>query len=276
MILTDIITGKRLEVERHGKDRFGRTLAYIRISGADVGEMLITSRHRVWSGSLAGSARAVGLSSNCLVTNRLLQSVFRDLEESAMKKSHMRSTLLAIAAMGLLHVSAAAQDAGEVAAWEPLKASGSAQQLQAFLDAYPTGQFAPEARQKYSLTANMMLAPKVQHVDVRFPQEARDLGRSLGPIRVAKLSVLVQPDGKAQAVTLAESSGFDAYDEAAVAAARSATYLPGVDNGMAVESRLDYDVSFGFLCNRAAGDFTCDNGRFPTTCSATVCELLLR
>ena len=41
MTLTDIITGKRLEVERHGKDRFGRTLAYIRIGGADVGEMLI-------------------------------------------------------------------------------------------------------------------------------------------------------------------------------------------------------------------------------------------
>ena len=39
--LTNIIMGKRLEVERHGKDRFGRTLAYIRISGADVGEMLI-------------------------------------------------------------------------------------------------------------------------------------------------------------------------------------------------------------------------------------------
>jgi len=28
-------------MERHGKDRFGRTLAYIRVSGADVGEMLI-------------------------------------------------------------------------------------------------------------------------------------------------------------------------------------------------------------------------------------------
>jgi endonuclease YncB( thermonuclease family) len=34
MTLTDIISGKRLEIERHGKDRFGRTLA-------DVGEMLI-------------------------------------------------------------------------------------------------------------------------------------------------------------------------------------------------------------------------------------------
>jgi micrococcal nuclease len=39
--LTAIIMGERLEIERHGKDRFGRTLAYIRVSGADVGEMLI-------------------------------------------------------------------------------------------------------------------------------------------------------------------------------------------------------------------------------------------
>jgi TonB family protein len=193
-----------------------------------------------------------------------------------MKVSLLRSTLFAIVTVGFLPVSVAAQNAGEAAAWESLKASGSAQQLQAFLDSYPTGQFAPEARQKYSLAANMMLAPKVQHIDVRFPEEARDLGRSLGPIRVAKLNVLVQPDGKAQNVTVAESSGFDAYDQAAVAAARSATYLPAVDHGMAVASPLNYDVSFGFLCNRAAGDFTCDNGRFPTTCSATVCELLLR
>jgi TonB family protein len=111
---------------------------------------------------------------------------------------------------------------------------------------------------------------------VQFPQEARDVGLSLGPIRVAKLNILVQPDGRAQNVTLAETSGFDPYDEAAVAAARSATYLPGVDHGMAVEGHLDYDVSFGFLCNRAAGDVTCNDGRFPTTCSATVCELLLR
>lgn len=41
MTLTEIIMGEQLEIERHGKDRFGRTLAYIRVSGADVGEMLI-------------------------------------------------------------------------------------------------------------------------------------------------------------------------------------------------------------------------------------------
>jgi endonuclease YncB( thermonuclease family) len=44
MTLVDLIEGKRLEIDRHGKDRFGRTLAYIRVSGADVGEMLIRAR----------------------------------------------------------------------------------------------------------------------------------------------------------------------------------------------------------------------------------------
>jgi endonuclease YncB( thermonuclease family) len=44
MTLTEIIMGERLEIERHGKDGFGRTLAYIRVSGADVGEMLIRAR----------------------------------------------------------------------------------------------------------------------------------------------------------------------------------------------------------------------------------------
>ena len=44
MTLTEIIMGHRLEIQRDGKDRFGRTLAYIRISGADVGEMMIRAR----------------------------------------------------------------------------------------------------------------------------------------------------------------------------------------------------------------------------------------
>ena len=63
----------------------------------------------------------------------------------------------------------------------------------------------------------------------------------------------------------------------AVEAARDATYLPAVDRGMAVDSRMDYDVSFGILCNRAAGGSpSCDGGRFPVEGSATVCALLLR
>jgi len=193
-----------------------------------------------------------------------------------MKQSHLRSTMLAVAALGLLSVSAAAQNAGEASAWESANSSGSAAQLQAFLDTYPTSQFAPEARQKYSAASNMLLAPKVQHIDVQFPQEAEGLGLSLGPMRVAKLNIVVQQDGKASDVTLAETSGFDPYDGAAIEAARKATYLPAMDHGMAVEGRLAYDVSFGFLCNRAAGDFTCDDRRFPTTCSATVCKTMLR
>ena len=54
--LTNIINGMRLDVERHGKDRFGRTLAYIRISGADVGEMLIMANVAVRWGNGAKQA----------------------------------------------------------------------------------------------------------------------------------------------------------------------------------------------------------------------------
>lgn len=156
-----------------------------------------------------------------------------------MSQSCLRPIVLALAATVLLSVSAAAQSGG--------KAAG-----------------------------DTMIAAQVQRIDVRFPAEIRRIGRAVGPLRVAKLDILVQTDGKAGDVKLVESSGFDPYDRAAVEAARLATYLPAMENGMAVESRLNYDVSFGLLCNRAAGNVTCDNGRFPTECSATVCELLTR
>jgi TonB family protein len=193
-----------------------------------------------------------------------------------MTRSRWHWTVLALAALCVLPISAVAQSAGEAAAWESIKASGSAAQLKSFLDAYPTGQFAPEAREKYSLAANLMLTPQVQTIDLRIPLEARRVGRTLGPLRVVKLSILVQPDGKARDVGLVKTSGYDPYDREAMRAAQSATYLPGLDHGKAVESRMDYDISFGLMCNRAAGNATCDNGRFPTTCSATVCERLLR
>jgi TonB family protein len=192
------------------------------------------------------------------------------------KKTGLCSTVLAIAAASLLHMSAAAQNANEAAAWEAIQMSGSADQLNAFLAEFPTGQFAPEARQKYSVVANTMLAPKVQHIDVQFPEDIRSIGRDIGPLRVVKLNILIQQDGRASQVDVVETSGFDRYDEVAKEAARNATYLPAVDHGMAVEAQMPYDVSFGFLCNRAAGDFTCDAGEYPTTCSATVCALLMR
>jgi len=193
-----------------------------------------------------------------------------------MKQSCLRSTLLAIAAVAFLYLPAAAQNADESAAWESIKISGSADQLKAFLDTFPTGKFAPEARQKYSMAANTKLTPEVMNIDVQFPGEVRRMGRSVGPIRVVKLDILVQQNGKTSDVKVATSSGFDRYDSAAVEAARAATYLPAMDHGMPVESRMDYEISFGLLCNRAAGSFTCDGGRFPQTCSATVCALLLR
>jgi protein TonB len=159
-----------------------------------------------------------------------------------MKRARFRSSLLAIAAFAVLGGSAAAQSPGEAAA----------------------------------RAANTVIPAQVQRINVRFPAEIRRIGRSVGPMRVVKLNILVRQDGRAGDVRMVESSGFDPYDKAAVEAARNATYVPAMDRGMAVESRLDYDVSFGLLCNRAAGNVTCDNGRFPVDCSATVCAMLIR
>jgi endonuclease YncB( thermonuclease family) len=52
--LAEIVKGAQLQIDRRGKDRFGRTLAYIRVSGADVGEMLIRAHVAVkWEGRRA-------------------------------------------------------------------------------------------------------------------------------------------------------------------------------------------------------------------------------
>jgi endonuclease YncB( thermonuclease family) len=43
--MTEIVAGQQLQIRREGEDRYGRTLAYVRIrGGADVGEMLIGAR----------------------------------------------------------------------------------------------------------------------------------------------------------------------------------------------------------------------------------------
>jgi len=42
--LADLIRGQELNIRRNGTDRFGRTLAYVRIGNGDVGEMLIRER----------------------------------------------------------------------------------------------------------------------------------------------------------------------------------------------------------------------------------------
>jgi TonB family protein len=194
-----------------------------------------------------------------------------------MKRMSLRLSALVLAALAIFSGAAVAQEADEAAAWQRVSASGTAEQLKAFLDEFPAGTFAAEARQKYSTMTSGMLPPEVKDIEVRFPLDARRVGRTVGPMRVVKLDILVQPDGKAREVEVSKSSGYDRYDSAARQAAREATYLPGLDRGMAVESRMEYDVSFGLLCNRAAGTRPdCDGGRFPQECSATVCAPLLR
>lgn len=184
---------------------------------------------------------------------------------------------MGLVVVAALYGSALAQAPEEVDAWAKVKGSESAGQLKGFLDEYPSGMFAREARHKYSLMTPEIVPPEVESIDVRFPPEARRVGRSLGALRVAQLSIVVQADGKARDVDVVKRSGFDRYDSAARQAALAATYLPALNHGMPVESRMDYAVSFGLLCNRAASrSVDCDGGRFPQECSATVCALLLR
>jgi TonB family protein len=200
----------------------------------------------------------------------------RDDKEVPVRQSVLRLKLLAIALASAINSPVAAQEDGETVAWNSVKTSESISQRDAFLTTYPTGQFTQGVRQKYSRIADTMQAPQVQKIEVAFPNQIRRYGRSVGPIRVVKLTIVVGKDGKARDVQIAQSSGFSLYDQAALSAAREATYLPAVNHGTSEESRLGYDVSFGLLCNRAAGNSTCDHGRYPTTCSATVCALLMR
>ena len=52
MTLKELIEGKHLSIQRNGKDRFGRTLAYVRIQGgADVGLLMIRARVAVQFGN---------------------------------------------------------------------------------------------------------------------------------------------------------------------------------------------------------------------------------
>jgi TonB family protein len=178
--------------------------------------------------------------------------------------------ILGIAVAGVLSLSAAAQR-GEAKETGQLLA-----QLEASRDLSGTAQFARETSRRYNRVPDTRMPPRVQHIDVKFPTDVIRYGRSIGPFRVTTLDILVEPDGRAGDVRIAQSSGFDAYDSAALAGARDAIYRPALDRGRPVERRMLYDVSFGFLCNRAAGNTTCDYRTYPETCSATVCALLLR
>jgi TonB family protein len=189
----------------------------------------------------------------------------------------IRFTVFAIAAISALHLSGSVQNGGEATGWSSILAYVTTDRLKALLGFFPTGPLAHEAREKYSLIAETTLTARVQKMDVRFPLEARGLDRSIGPFRTVKLNILVQRSGRAGDVAMVGSSGFDPYDRAAMAAARNATYLPAIDHGMSIDSRMDFEVSFGLVCNRAAGSPPdCYRGQFPRSCSATVCAPLQR
>src|SRR5262245_18002072 len=126
-----------------------------------------------------------------------------------MKHIELRFLGLALMVLAGFGGSALAQDGDEAAAWQSIGASGSVEQLKAFLEEFPAGAFAEQARQKFSVMTNGMLPPEVKDIEVRFPLDARRVGRTVGPMRVVKLDIVVQPDGKARDVEVSKSSGYD-------------------------------------------------------------------
>ena len=49
--LAELVNGRRIEIFRQGTDRYGRTLAAIRVEGRDVGDILVSEGlARTWAG----------------------------------------------------------------------------------------------------------------------------------------------------------------------------------------------------------------------------------
>jgi len=129
-------------------------------------------------------------------------------------------------------------------------ASDNVEDFRGFLEAFPKGEFANEARRKYSLLAHDKLLPSVQQLELRYPMTAR--GDAFRARRSVILDVIVTPDGKAENVTYTKRSGVDVMDDAARAAARRAAYLPAVDNGGPVLEHMRLTIVFGQVCSPAA------------------------
>jgi len=128
--------------------------------------------------------------------------------------------------------------------------SDNVEDFRAFLKAFPKGEFANEARRKYSLLAHDKLPPRVQQLELHYPMTAR--GDAFRARRWVILDVIVKPDGKAENATFIRRSGVDVMDDAARAAARRATYLPALDNGVAVQEHMRLTVEFNQVCSPAA------------------------
>jgi TonB family protein len=128
--------------------------------------------------------------------------------------------------------------------------SANIEDFRDFLKAFPNGGFANAARRKYSLLAHDKLPPRVQQIELRYPTTAR--GDAFRARRFVILDVIVNSDGKAENVTYTRRSGVDAMDYAATSAARKATYLPAVDNGIPVQEHMSLRLEFHQVCSAAA------------------------
>jgi len=156
----------------------------------------------------------------------------------------------AIVSIYALPLVAAGQPDDETLAWAAIMDSQSATEIRTFMGAFPNGKFTKDARLKYSLLAQTSLPPQVQELHLVYPNTAR--GDAFRSRRVVILDVLVGPDGKAETVTYTRHSGVDVMDYAANGAAKRATYLPAVENGVAVKAHLSLPVEFGQVCSAAA------------------------
>jgi len=165
----------------------------------------------------------------------------------------MRTFHIALLSAFVLFAAASpapAQADREAEAWTSVKDSADVADVSGFLQAFPDGDFASEARLKYSLLAHDKLPPVVQQLDLRYPSTAR--GVAIRARRFVILDVIVKPDGKAQSAAYTRRSGVDVMDVAARAAALKATYLPAVENGVAVQEHLRLTLEFNQVCSAAA------------------------
>jgi TonB family protein len=170
--------------------------------------------------------------------------------------------VLAVLFLSLSSWPVAAQPGSEAVAWSAIADSQSAADFKDFVEAFPKGNFAKDARLKYSLLAQTTVPPRTVQIQVNYPKDAAALPFSVGAREVV-LDVVVEADGKASQIKIARRSGFDPMDQAAVGAARRASYLPGVENGVAVRASMTLRINFGGV--RCPGEYSlvsCKDGEF--------------
>ena len=166
--------------------------------------------------------------------------------------------LSAVILVPFLASPAASQADLEAQSWASIMGSDNIEDVRNFLQAFPKGEFANEARRKYSVLTHDKLPPSVRLLELRYPATAR--GVAFRARRYVILDVIVNPEGKTQKVTYTRKRGVDAMDYAANGAARRATYLPAMDNGVAVQEHMSLTVEFHQECSRAAlGVIECMN-----------------